>query len=104
MTVAIVTATVSRKPSKPSHKRVRTWRSAARSSPLVTVGLTRLGKRVRRLRQQKGLSQEELAERAALDPKHVQAIEGGRVNVTFASLVGIGRALGVKLADLLKGV
>lgn len=97
-----MTATVPRTP-KP-RKRPRTWRSAARSSPLVSAGLARLGKRVRRLRQEKGLSQEEVAERAALDAKHLQAIEGGQANVTFASLVGIAKALGVKLAELLKGV
>jgi len=34
----------------------------------------------------------------------LQAIEGGQANVTFASLVGIAKALGVKLAELLKGV
>jgi transcriptional regulator with XRE-family HTH domain len=56
----------------------------------------RLGKRVRRLRQERGLSQEVAAERAAIDAKHLQAIEGGRANVTFASLVGIARALGVQ--------
>lgn len=106
MTVEAVTAPAPRKP-KPSRKkrpRARTWRSAARSSPLVTEGLARLGKRVRRLRLEKGLSQEQVAERAALDPKHLQAIEGGHVNVTFASLVGIAKALGMRLAELLKGV
>jgi transcriptional regulator with XRE-family HTH domain len=45
---------------------------------------------VRRLRREKGLSQEGAAERAALDPKHYQAIEAGRTNV--------------KVADLTKGV
>ena len=101
-----VTGTAPRKPKPPRKKRprARTWRSAARSSPLVTEGLARLGKRVRRLRQEQRLSQEQVAERAALDAKHLQAIEGGHVNVTFASLVGIGKALGLKLAELLKGV
>ena len=92
-----VTATAPRQPKPPRKKRPR-------SSPLVTEGLARLGKRVRRLRQEKGLTQEQVAERAALDAKHLQAIEGGHVNVTFASLVGIGKALGLKLAELLKGV
>ncbi len=88
---------------KTSRKR-RTWRSAARGSPLVDAALVRLGKRARRLRLAKGLSQEDLAERAALDAKHYQAFEGGQTNVTFATLLGISRALGVKLSELLKGV
>ena len=52
----------------------------------------------------KGLSQEDAADRAAIDPKHFQLIEPGQVNVTFASLVGVARALGVKLAELFRGV
>jgi transcriptional regulator with XRE-family HTH domain len=39
-----------------------------------------------------------------LDPKHFQAIEYGRSNVTVASLVGVARALGVTLTELFKGV
>jgi hypothetical protein len=39
-----------------------------------------------------------------LDPKHFQAIEAGATNTTMASLVGIARGLGVKVADLVKGV
>ncbi|MGH7328340.1 MAG: helix-turn-helix domain-containing protein [Polyangiaceae bacterium] len=33
-----------------------------------------------------------------------QAIESGQTNVTVASLVGIARAFGVKLAELMKNV
>jgi DNA-binding XRE family transcriptional regulator len=94
-----VTASSAKRTRKP-----RTWRSAARSSPLVGAALVRLGKRARRLRLAKELSQEEVAERAALDPKHYQAIEGGHTNVTLATLLGIARALGIKVAELLKGV
>jgi ribosome-binding protein aMBF1 (putative translation factor) len=81
-----------------------TWRSAARGEPRVVATLGRLGKRVRTLRLERGLTQEEAAARAALDAKHFQAIEGGRANVTMASLVGIARALGVRLAELFEGV
>lgn len=51
-----------------------------------------------------GLSQEETAARASIDSKHYQSIEAGRINVTFASLLGIASALGVKLEELTKGV
>ena len=99
------TARNAKKPKpKAPRKRPRTWRSAARSAPFVSVGLVRLGKRLRRLRQERELSQEDLAERAALDAKHLQAIEAGQANVTFASLVGLAKALGIKVAELLKGV
>lgn len=98
MSLADVSATVRKRKARV------TWRSAARSSPAVDRALKRLGKRVRALRQERGLTQEQAAERAALDAKHFQAIEGGRTNVTMASLVGIARALGVRLAELFEGV
>ena len=45
-----------------------------------------------------------LTNRAQLDSKHWQDIENGRTNPTVASLVGVARALGVKLGDLFEGV
>lgn len=80
------------------------FRSDARSSPHVGVALAKLGKRVRALREQRGLTQEAAAGKAQLDAKHYQAIEYGRSNVTVASLVGIARAFGVTLSELFEGV
>lgn len=70
----------------------------------MKASLGRLGKRVRAVRSEAGLTQEKVAEKAKLDPKHLQAIEAGQVNVTVASLVGLAKALRVKLADLFEGV
>ena len=50
------------------------------------------------------MTQEHLAESAAIDAKHYQVMEGGLSNVTFATLVAVARALGVTLAELLDGV
>lgn len=61
---------------------------------------TRLGKRVRELRLGSELTQEQAAERARLDTKHWQDIEGGKTNPTLATLVGVAKALDVSLADL----
>ena len=72
----------------------------ARSTPDVGIALGRLGRRIRELRKQQKLTQEQAAERAKLDPKHWQQLESGTTNPTLATLVGISRALGVKLADL----
>ncbi len=62
--------------------------------------MRRLGRRIRALRIEAGLTQEAAAERARLDYKHLQAIEAGQSNVTVASLVGIAKALRVSVADL----
>jgi DNA-binding XRE family transcriptional regulator len=80
------------------------WRSPSRGAPGVATALVRLGKRIRALRCERGLTQEEAAHRATLDAKHLQAIESGRINVTFASLVGIARSLGVAVAALFETV
>jgi transcriptional regulator with XRE-family HTH domain len=82
----------------------RKWRSRARGSRALAGSLARLGARIRELRVQGGLTQEQVAELARLDAKHMQAIEMGRENVTMATLVAISKALGVKLADLFSGV
>ncbi len=59
---------------------------------------------MRELRIARGLTQEQVAEKAGLDDKHLQTIEAGTSNVTMASLVGITRCLGVTLSELFKGV
>jgi transcriptional regulator with XRE-family HTH domain len=66
----------------------------------VARALNRLGKRIRALRLERGLTQEQAAEIAKLDEKHWQDIEGARTNPTVATLVGIARALKVTLSKL----
>jgi len=80
------------------------WRSSARDAPGVATAIARLAKRIRELRRQRELTQEVAAERARLDEKHWQDIEGGRTNPTVASLVGVARALGLKLGELFEGL
>ena len=77
-----------------------TWRSSARDSPGVATALVRLGRRIRSLRTVAELTQEQAAERSKLDVKHWQDIEAGRTNPTVATLHGIAKAVGVKLAEL----
>jgi DNA-binding XRE family transcriptional regulator len=92
---------VTRGPRKPkAYVTGPRWRSLARDAPGVATALQRLAKRVRDLRAERGFTQEEVAERAKLDAKHWQEIETARTNPTVATLVGIARALGVKLGDL----
>jgi transcriptional regulator with XRE-family HTH domain len=82
----------------------RKWRSRARSSPRLRATLVRLGGRIRELRDALERSQEDLADAANVDGKHLQEIERGKVNPTVATLLGIARALRVSLADLFVGV
>lgn len=66
----------------------------------MPTALRKLGKRIRQLRKDKGLTQEAAAEKARLDSKHWSDIERAVTNVTVATLVGISRALKVPLYEL----
>jgi transcriptional regulator with XRE-family HTH domain len=61
-----------------------------------------LAKKLRRLRQQQGLSQEDFAAKCRLHRTYVGAIERGERNITLKTLEIIARALGVDPLDLLQ--
>lgn len=59
-----------------------------------------LGRRIHRLRESKGITQEKLAEKAGISPKSLSDLERGRGNPTLSSLDGLAEAFGITLADL----
>lgn len=64
--------------------------------------LEALATRVRVLRREQGLTQEQLADRAGLNPRHVQKVEAGELNVTISTLSALALALGVTITDLIE--
>ena len=60
-----------------------------------------LGKNVRRLRQQRGLTQEELAFEAEIDLTYMGGIERGKRNPSLLVMARIADALSVPLTKLL---
>jgi transcriptional regulator with XRE-family HTH domain len=60
----------------------------------------KLSHRIEELRKKKGLTQEELAEKAGLHRAYFWDIENGR-NISIKTAYKIAHALGVKLSDLL---
>lgn len=60
-----------------------------------------LGSRIRELRIDKGLSQEELANEADIPLSQIGRIERGETNPTISTLFVISEALGTKLTCLL---
>jgi transcriptional regulator with XRE-family HTH domain len=60
-----------------------------------------LGRNVRRLRQQKKLTQEQLAFEAEIDLTYVGGIERGKRNPSLLVMVRIAKALSVNLTKLL---
>ncbi len=59
-----------------------------------------LGGRVRRLRHQRGLTQEELAEALDISVAYVSLIERGGRNPPFTTVVAIARVLEVPVTDV----
>jgi transcriptional regulator with XRE-family HTH domain len=58
------------------------------------------GKSVRALREERGYSQEELAERAGFHRNYVGGIERGERNVTLENIAKLAKALAVQTRDL----
>lgn len=61
---------------------------------------TRFGSTVRKLREEQGYSQEELAERAGLHRNYVGGVERGERNVALENIVKLAKALAVPPKDL----
>ena len=60
----------------------------------------RFGERVRKLRQSKGLSQEDLAFKAGMHRTYLGGIERGERNPSLRNIAAIAKALGVTLSEL----
>lgn len=60
----------------------------------------RVGLNVQALRRERGLSQEELAHRAAMHQTYLSGIERGRRNPSILVLARLAEALGADLEDL----
>ena len=61
-----------------------------------------VGDRIRTLRNEQNLSQEELAERANINPTHLGRLERGEKSATLDSLEKVVIALGITFEDLFK--
>lgn len=63
--------------------------------------LRSLGLRLVELREDRGLTQEHLAELVERNVRHVQRIEAGRSNISIGTLVELANALDVEPRELL---
>ncbi|AIQ38562.1 XRE family transcriptional regulator [Paenibacillus sp. FSL R5-0345] len=62
----------------------------------------RVGERIRRLRKDKGLSQEQLAELSGLHTNYVGQVERGEKNLTIETLQKVVVGLGVSLEEFFR--
>ena len=63
-----------------------------------------IGERLRAYRNQKGWSQEELAERAGFHPTYIGQLERGEKNATIESISRVSVALGIPLSVLFENL
>lgn len=64
--------------------------------------LVAFGQRIKRIRKEKGLSQEALAALADIDRSYMGHIERGEKNVTLTKVYQISEALNIEVSDLFK--
>ena len=65
------------------------------------VFLLKVGNRIKQLRTDKGLSQQELAALLDYEKSNLSRLESGKTNPKIATLMRVAEALGVTLMDLL---
>ena len=60
-----------------------------------------LGMKIRRVRKDRGFTQEELGREAGIDPKYIGEIERGNANITIKTLLNISEVLDITIGELL---
>lgn len=63
-----------------------------------------LGKRMRELRRQTGLSQEKFALKIGMDRTYYASVEAGRRNIAIINIKKIADGYGISLSELFKGL
>jgi transcriptional regulator with XRE-family HTH domain len=66
--------------------------------------LRRLGENLRKVREERGWSQEELAFKAGVHRTYVGGVERGEYNVTVLTLRKFTKTLGITVQDALRGI
>lgn len=60
----------------------------------------KLGEQIKKIRQVKKMTQEELAYQAKIDYSYLNEIEAGKRNPSIKRIAEIARVLGIKLSEL----
>ena len=66
--------------------------------------LVKFGGNIRRIRKQRGFSQEELAHRSGLHRTYIGGIERGERNPSLENIVAIALGLGCRAEELFRGL
>ena len=70
----------------------------------MTEALTKLGSKIRRLRERSGLSQEAFADKCGFDRTYISLVERGKRNISFRNLIRIAQGLDVSVSTLTEDI
>ncbi|MDX9919842.1 MAG: helix-turn-helix transcriptional regulator [Paludibacter sp.] len=59
-----------------------------------------IGERIKSIRENKGLTQQQVSDECDFEKSTISRIESGRTNITIKNLYKLSKALGVKIKDL----
>jgi transcriptional regulator with XRE-family HTH domain len=65
------------------------------------IALIRIGMKIKELREEKNISQQDLAAACNFEKSNMSRIEAGRTNLTIGTLLKISEALKVRLNDII---
>jgi len=65
---------------------------------------SKVGKRIKEIREQKNISQKDLSFSADIDRSYIASVESGQRNISIVNLEKIANALDVTLSELFKGI
>ncbi len=87
-------------PGKPRSRRPSSIQAPEGLKPIILRERKRLGQRLRDLRRERGLTQEQAAEMIGIHAKYMPRVEAGRANLTVDVLIAATVAYEVALSDL----
>ena len=75
-----------------------------KKSPKREMFLKRVGARIRKIRREKGFSQESLALAAGIDRSYIGGVERGERNIAIINIKRIAEALNTSVHELMKDI
>jgi predicted transcriptional regulator len=88
---------------QPELGEIKQRRTGSLSADLRRMDVRKLvGRNVKRIRQEKGLTQEQLAEVSGFSQQYISGLEQGRRNPTVVSIYELATALGVSHMELVR--
>ena len=64
--------------------------------------IKQLAERIKSIREEKGMTLQQVAHEIGKDPQSIHRLEAGKINPSFVYLTEVCKGLGIELSDLVK--